>query len=113
MGSFDGAEILELVEIHKLSLLSDKLYKQSSGFGRDDGLLLLRNTFKKKTDRIRKNIIEIFKDTGFKIKIKTNLHILDFLNVILNLLDGTYKPYSKPNDQLLYVYTLQTIHHRL
>ena len=36
---------------------------------------------------------------------KTNLHIVDFLDVTFNLLDGTYKPYKKPNDQLLYVNT--------
>ena len=72
---------------------------------RDDGLVLLRNTSKQKTDRIRKDIIEIFKNGGFKIKIKTNLQIVDFLDVTFNLLDETYKPYKKPNDQPLYVNT--------
>ena len=67
--------------------------------------VLLRNTSKQKTDRIRKDIIEIFKNAGFKIETKTNLHIVDFLDVTFNLLDGTYKPYKKPNDQLLYVNT--------
>ena len=37
MGSFDGAEIYELIGIHILSLLSNKLDKQSSLY-RDDGL---------------------------------------------------------------------------
>ena len=41
----------------------------------------------------------------FKIEIKANLHIVDFLDVRFNLLDRTYKPYKKPNDQLLYVNT--------
>ena len=68
----------------------------------DDGLVLLRNTSKQKTDRIRKDIKEIFKKVGFKIEIKTNVHIVDFLDVTFNLLDETYKPYKKPNDQLLY-----------
>ena len=103
MGSFDGAEICELVDIHILSLLSSKLDKQSTGLHRDDELVLLRNTSKQKTDRIRKDIIEIFKKPGFKIEIKTNLHIVDFLDVTFNLLDGTYKPYKKPNGQLLRV----------
>ena len=109
MGSFDGAEICELVGIHILPLLSNKLDKQSglyTGLYRDDGLLLLRNTSKQKTDRIRKDIIEIlFLKSGFKIEIKTNLHIVDFLDITFNLLHGTYKPYKKPNDQLLYVNT--------
>ena len=88
-GSFNGAEICELVGIHILSLLSNKLNKQSIDLYRDDGLVLLRNTSKQKTDRIRKDIIEIFKNAGFKIEIKTNLHIVDFLDVTFNLLDGT------------------------
>ena len=105
MDSFDGAEICKLFGVHILSLLSNKLDKQSTGLYRDDGLVLLRNTSKQKTDRIRKDIIEIFKNAGFKIEIKTNLHIVDFLDVTFNLLDETYKPYKKPNDQLLYVNT--------
>ena len=46
IGSFDGAKICELVGIHILSLLSNKLDKQSTALYRDDGLLLLRNTSK-------------------------------------------------------------------
>ena len=34
---------------------------------------------------------------------KTNVHIVDLLDVTFNLLDGIYKQYKKPNDQLLYV----------
>ena len=49
MSSFDGAEICKLVGIHILSSLSDKLDKQFTGLYRDDGLVLLRNTSKKKT----------------------------------------------------------------
>ena len=58
MGSFDGVEICEFVGIHILSLLSNKLDKQSTGLYRDDGKVLLRNTSKENTDRIRKDIIE-------------------------------------------------------
>ena len=74
-------KICELVGIHILSLLSNKLDKQSSGLYRDDGLVFLRNTSKQKTDRIRKDIIEIFQNAGFKIETKTNLHIFAFLDV--------------------------------
>ena len=79
----------------------------------DDGLVLLRNTSKQKTDRIQKDIIEIFKNAGFKIEVKTNFHIVDFLDVTFNLLDETYKPYKKPNDQQFMSTPFQTIQHRL
>ena len=105
IGSSDGAEICKLLGIHMLSSLSNKLDKQSTGLYRDDGLALLRNISKQKTDRIWKDIIEIFRNAGFTIKIKTNLLIVDSLDVTFNLLDGTYKPYKKSHDQLLYVNT--------
>ena len=82
-----------------------KLNKQSSGFYRNDGLVLLRNTSKQKTDRIQKDIIEIFTNAGFKIEIKTNLHIAVFFDATFHLLDGMYKSYKKLNDQLFYVNT--------
>ena len=104
-GSFDGAEICELGGIYILSLLSNKLDKKTTGLYRDDGLVLLRNTSKQKTDPIQRDIIEIFKNSGFKIEMKTNLRIIDFVNETFSLLDGRCKPYKKPNDQLLYVNT--------
>ena len=60
MGSFDGAEICELVRIHILPSLSNKLDKQSTGLYRDNGLVLLRNISNQKIERVRKDIIEIF-----------------------------------------------------
>ena len=51
-GQFDGAEIWGLLSIHILSLLSNKLDKQSTGLYGDNELLLLRNTSKQKADRI-------------------------------------------------------------
>ena len=101
MGNFDGVEIWKFAGIHILSLLSNELDKQSTGLPQDDGLILLRNRSKQRTDRIRKGVIEIFRNAGFKsfkIEIKTNLHIVDFLDVTFNLLDGMYKPYkNKPS----------------
>ena len=68
MWSFHGAEICELVGIHILSLLSNKFDKQSTGLYRDDGLIRLRNTSKQKTNRIQKEMIEIFKNAALKSK---------------------------------------------
>ena len=55
------------------------------------------------SDRIRKEKIRIFKNGGFKIDIETNLHLVDFLDLTFDLLDGTYKAYKKSNDQVFYV----------
>ena len=50
-------------------------------------------------------IIKIFKDIGFSIDIQTNLKEEDFLDVTLNLQNGTYRPYKKANDKLLYIHS--------
>ena len=62
-------------------------------------------------DQLRKKIIKIFKETGFKIDIETDLKIVNFLDMTFNLINGSYKPYKKPNDTLLQN-KIQTTHHR-
>ena len=74
------------------------------GLYRDDGLIILRNTNSKQTDKMRKNI-SIFKSIDFKIEITTNLTEVDFLDVTFNLERNTYRPYKKPNDNLTYINT--------
>ena len=93
MGSYDGAEICELVGIYILSRLSTIIDKNDCGLYRDDGLLVLRNVNGQQIDCVRKNTIQTFKDVGFLIDIKTNLKIVDFLDITFNLNNGTFKPY--------------------
>ena len=66
-------------------------------------MLILRNVNGQQIDRIHKNIIKTFKDIGFAIDVETNLKIVDFLDTTFNLNNGTYRPYKKPNDLLLYI----------
>ena len=103
MGSFDGAEICELFGIHTLSLMLNKFDKEYAGWYGDDELILLRNMSNQKTDRIQKDMIDIFINTSFKIEGKTNLNIIGVLDVTFHLSDGTFRSYKRPNDQLLYV----------
>ena len=109
MGSFDGAEICELIELYIQPKLEKILPKSNFGLYRDDGLALLRNLNGQQTDKVRKNIIGVFKDIGFSLEIETNLKEVDFIDVSLNLRNGTYRPYKKPNDLLLYIHSLS--HH--
>ena len=105
MGSYDGAEICELVGLYILDTLSKKLNKNEMGLYRDDGLILLRNKNGHEMDKIRKQIIQNFKTIGFEIDININLKVINFLDVTFNLLENSYKPYKKPNDKLLYINT--------
>ena len=108
MGSFDGAKFCELIGISIQSLLTDSIElitKENIGLYRDDGLILLRNINSQQTDRLRKRIIKKFQSIGFKIEIVTNLQEVDFLDVTFNLINNTYRPYKKPNDNLTYINT--------
>ena len=104
MGSYDGAEVCESVGLYILSLLGKVIDPKNVGLYRDDSLILLRNQIEQQTDQIRKKIIKIFKEIGFKIDIATNLKEVDFLDVTFNLANNKKFPYKKPNDKLIYIH---------
>ena len=52
----------------------------------------------------RKKIIETFKKYGLAITIKTNRFVVNFLDIQFNLLNSTFKPYRKPNNEPVYVH---------
>ena len=57
-------------------------------------------------DRIRKYFIKLFREEfDLKITIDTNLKIVNILDITLNLIDGTYKPFNKPNSNPIYIHT--------
>ena len=62
------------------------MFLQSSmGLYRGDGLIVLNKVTSQKTDKIRKKIIQVFKDNGFSIDIVTNLVEVNFVDVTFNL----------------------------
>ena len=65
----------------------------------------LRNVNEEKMGCARKNVIKLFKEVGFKIEIQAHLKKVNFLDVTFNLANGTYRPYQKSNESLLYINT--------
>lgn len=59
---------------------------------RDYSLILIREPNGPKMVRFRKKILNILKMIGFKIEIKTNTRIINFLDVTHNLDIETYEP---------------------
>ena len=88
MGSYDIAEVCELVGTLALSTLATCILKGNSVLYRDDGLILMSNENGQKSDKIRKEVIKIFKEIGFKIELKTNLKVVDFPDITFNLSSG-------------------------
>ena len=84
---------------------SAKNMAKNKGRNRDNGLVLLRNASGPQSERTRKDITWEFKKQGLNISISTNLKICNFLNITLNLTDGTHYPYRKPNSETLYIDT--------
>ena len=83
MGSYDGAEICELMV---------------------DGLACLHKISGPASDKIRKDMIRTFwENFGLKTTITTNLKTVNFLDVTFNLCTGKYQPYKKPNDTPTYI----------
>ena len=85
MGSYDGAEICELVGLYILLVLGEKYGKDKVGLYREDGLACFGNINGSQAEQVRKEVISIFK-TEFKFTItsEANLRIINFLDIRLN-----------------------------
>ena len=103
MGSYNGAEICELIGLFILNTLQDHFGK-NVGLYRDDGLAVVNTRSGRLCDKKRKELTTAtFEDLGLKITAMTNQHRSNFLDLTFDLNDGTYKCYRKPNDEPLYI----------
>ena len=103
MGSFDGAEVCEMVGLFLLHQWAKLVGKSNIGLYRDDGLAILYASGPD-LERLRKKIIKLFQSHWLKIISSTNLVQIDFVNVTLDLKPKKYWPYRKPNDQPFYIH---------
>ena len=67
-------------------------------------MIVVKNLNGQKTDRLSKNLVQVLKNSSFKIKIKANLIKAEFLDVTFSLTKGMFRPYKKPNNNLSYKY---------
>ena len=104
MGSYDGAEVCELIGLFLLHKLSTPIPISDNGLYREDGLLILRGLPGPATEGLNEKIKNIFRRYGLKITTETNLIQTDILDITLNLASRRYWPYRKPNDNPLYVH---------
>ena len=64
---------------------------------------MLRDSQSSKTKRLRKNVVKIFKNYALSITSKTNLKIVDYLDVTFDLQNNSCKPYRKPDNLPVYI----------
>ena len=103
MGSYDGAEICELVGLFLLKNLAERFGKESVGLYRDDGLLILKGTGGRQADQARKDLHRMFNEFDLKVTAQINNHQVNFLDVTFSLNEENYHPYRKPNNDPLYI----------
>ena len=100
MGAYDGAEVCELVGTFFLEKISKICNEGDIGLYRDDGLAVFRNKSGTQLEKIKKKLQRLFKEYDLEIIAESNQKIVNYLDVTLNLKDGTFRPYHKPGDQM-------------
>ena len=100
-----GAEVCELLEVYLLGKLAPLIGTKNVGLYRDDGLAVIHQTNGPKMDRIRKDIIALFKSEGLSITIDTNLIESDFLDVSFSLEMDKFFPHRKPSNTSLSIHS--------
>ena len=73
MGSFDGAEVCELVGLNILDILTKQFNNRNIGLYRDDGLAAFRNMGAKAADKIRKQFSAAFNEVDLRITAQSNM----------------------------------------
>ena len=101
MGSWDGAEVSDLVGLYLLSQLTD--LDLDTGLYRDDGLAVCDKS-PRQAELTKKKLCRIFQANGLNITAEANLKSVNFLDINLNLETGLYRPYMKENDTPTYVH---------
>ena len=56
-------------------------------------------------EKMKKKLQRLFKEFDLEITAESNKKILNYLDITLNLKDGTFRPCHKPDDQTQYIHT--------
>ena len=100
MGSYDGADVCELVGLYLLNLLTNKFGKHNICLYRDDDLSCFQNISGPDSEKMCK----IFTKNRLIITVESYLPITNFLDVTIDLKSGTYYPYRKQNNETLCIH---------
>ena len=93
----------ELAGLFMLNELSKKFDKDNTGLYRDEGLTVFKNYNGHQNDKVRKEMIDLFKQDHLNLEIECNLKIVDYLDIMFDSTTGLFKPYNKTNNVPRYV----------
>ena len=103
VGSYDGAEVCELVRLYILDILTKQYGHDKIGFYRADGLGCFQNLSVPQSEKFKKKSCKIFKQSGLSITVEYSLKSTDFLDKTFDLGIDKYYLCRKGNNQLLYI----------
>ena len=104
MGSYDGAEVCELIGLYILHKVEQVIEQKQVGLYRDDGLAAVKGSGPQ-VEKLRKKIFNVFKTLKLKATIEANLKATDFLDILFDLESDSYKPFRKENEIPRYVHS--------
>ena len=87
-----------------LNLIYNKYNPNNIGLCRDGELAVFKNASGPQSEKIKNTLQKMFKNNGLDIIINCNMKIVNYLDVTLNLNDGFYRPYKKPNGETNYIH---------
>ena len=93
-----------MIGLNLLHRHGNEIPEGNFGLYRDDGLGIINNKSASDFERLSKRIRGIFSGMGFKITIETGAVATDFLDITLDLRNGKYHPYRKPNSNINYIH---------
>lgn len=71
-------------------MMAQKFNKNNIDLYRDEGLAVFKNINGHQADKIRKEFQQLFKKFALSLEVEYNLKIVNYLDVTLNLNNGTY-----------------------
>ena len=103
MGSSYGAEVCELIGNFMLTLIGNIYNCTNIGLYRDDGSTVFKKTSSPQSEKNKKTSQKMFKNKCLDIT-NCNMKIVNYLDVTLNLNNGSYRPYKKPTEETNYIH---------
>ena len=85
MGAYHGAEVCKFVGTFLLEKISEICNEGYIGLNRDDGLAIVRNKSGTQLEKIKKKLQRLFKEYNLEITAESNLKIVNYLDITLNL----------------------------
>ena len=92
MGIYDVAKVCELVALYILDILTKEFGHDKIGLYRDDGLGCFQNLSGPESEKVKKKLWKVFKQSGLSVTVECNLQITDFLDVKFDLRTDKYCP---------------------